>query len=51
MMRADRDHVRDCARAGVIGHKGHDGSLHHERLVRWGFCPGFSSENLAYGKE
>ena len=49
MQKASLDHVNDHGPKNLTGHKGSDGSKPFERLGRYGHCPGFSGENLAYG--
>jgi uncharacterized protein YkwD len=49
MTRAARDHLRDSAPAGRVGHEGSDGSSPADRLNRHGRWRGASAESIAYG--
>ncbi len=46
---AARDHVRDQALRGTIGHYGSDRSSSFDRMKRYGKIKGGAGENIAYG--
>ena len=49
MSRAARDHVRDQASSGSLGHRGSDGSQVQDRANRYGKWSGKIGENVSYG--
>lgn len=50
MSRAARDHVQDQGPAGLLGHRGTDGSHSGMRLNRYGEWLYRTGENIAYGR-
>jgi uncharacterized protein YkwD len=48
LSRAARDHARDQARSGNVGHTGSDGSTVTTRVARYGTWQKTISENIAY---
>jgi uncharacterized protein YkwD len=48
---AARDHARDMARKKFFEHLGSDGSQPKDRVLRAGYQPRLSGENIAYGPE
>jgi uncharacterized protein YkwD len=44
-------HARDMARKGFFDHRGLDGSQPKDRVLRAGYRPRISGENIAYGPE
>jgi uncharacterized protein YkwD len=45
------DHARDMARRNFFDHRGADGSQPKDRVVRAGYEPRLSGENIAFGPE
>jgi uncharacterized protein YkwD len=45
------DHARDMARKKFFEHRGSDGSSPKDRVLRTGYEPSLSGENIAYGPE
>jgi uncharacterized protein YkwD len=48
---AATDHARDMARKKFFEHRGSDGSQPKERVIRAGYEPRLTGENIAYGPE
>ncbi len=48
---AAADHARDMARRNYFDHRGRDGSQPKERVLRTGYEPRLSGENIAFGPE
>lgn len=48
---AARDHVNDTGPQGLTGHKGRDGSMPDERILRHGKATSASGENISYGPD
>ena len=48
---AAADHARDMARRKYFEHRGRDGSQPKDRVLRAGYRPRLSGENIAYGPE
>ena len=48
---AAADHARDMARKNYFEHRGSDGSQPKDRVLRAGYEPRLSGENIAYGPE
>ncbi|MBC8026054.1 MAG: CAP domain-containing protein [Steroidobacteraceae bacterium] len=48
---AAADHARDMARRNYFDHRGRDGSQPKERVLRAGYEPRLSGENIAFGPE
>lgn len=44
-------HARDMAKANYFEHRGRDGSQPKERVLRAGYHPRLTGENIAYGPE
>jgi uncharacterized protein YkwD len=51
LTRAAADHARDMARRNYFEHRGRDGSQPKERVLRAGYDPRLSGENIAFGPE
>ena len=45
------DHARDMARRKFFDHRGRDGSQPKDRLLRAGYQPRLTGENIAFGPE
>ncbi|HEX5791506.1 MAG TPA: CAP domain-containing protein, partial [Luteolibacter sp.] len=48
---AARDHVNDTGDKGLTGHKGTDGSMPQDRILRHGKVNSTCGENIAYGPD
>jgi len=48
---AAADHARDMARKNYFEHRGSDGSQPKDRVIRAGYQPRLSGENIAFGPE
>lgn len=48
---AAADHARDMARRNYFDHRGRDGSQPKERVLRAGYEPQLSGENIAFGPQ
>jgi uncharacterized protein YkwD len=48
---AAADHARDMARRNFFDHQGRDGSQPKDRILRAGYEPRLSGENIAFGPE
>ena len=48
---AAADHARDMARRSFFDHRGADGSQPKDRVIRAGYQPRLTGENIAYGPE
>jgi uncharacterized protein YkwD len=48
---AAADHARDMARRKFFEHEGRDGSQPKDRVIRAGYQPRLTGENIAYGPE
>ena len=48
---AAADHARDMARRNYFEHRGRDGSQPKDRVLRSGYDPRLSGENIAFGPE
>jgi uncharacterized protein YkwD len=48
---AARDHANDTGPQGLTGHKGTDGSMPHDRILRHGKVTTTSGENISYGPD
>jgi uncharacterized protein YkwD len=48
---AAADHARDMARRNYFEHRGRDGSQPKDRVLRAGYEPRLSGENIAFGPE
>lgn len=48
---AAADHARDMARRNYFDHRGRDGSQPKDRVLRAGYEPRLSGENIAFGPE
>jgi uncharacterized protein YkwD len=48
---AAADHARDMARKNYFDHRGRDGSQPKDRVIRAGYQPRLTGENIAYGPE
>jgi uncharacterized protein YkwD len=48
---AAADHARDMARKNYFDHRGRDGSQPKDRVLRAGYEPRLSGENIAFGPE
>jgi uncharacterized protein YkwD len=48
---AAADHARDMARRNYFEHRGRDGSQPKDRVLRTGYDPRLSGENIAFGPE
>jgi uncharacterized protein YkwD len=51
LSKAATRHARDMARANYFEHRGRDGSEPKDRVLRAGYSPRLTGENIAYGPE